>query len=459
MKTRSIIISMLFVTFAMAMNSCSTNTIWEEVTYGQEEPSYSYGELPAMVQVHTDRVDITLYKDLTHYIYLDGVLVKTLDNEKKITLRALMPNTEYHLSITAMDGVKVLKWETTITTLKSYASIIGWREMDLFGNNEEEISYVRQLPGGDFLDFTHRYYYYSDEDYCLRRTDADGRVKWRSNIAATEASVSEEGNIGAWSSYTACKVNPETGDVLYKYTPKLKEGFINAAYACKDGGMVIVGKGEIPNTYYFARLDAYGRVILEEDSNLVDQLYIVHETADGNVVALGKKGEETLVAVTFDASGKVVRTSSDSSKDRDFDYDLNFIQSIRDHQGNTYFLGHYEMNAGVYYPCSMIVKVDAQGQIEWMHTMYDEGTEYYPSDFYFIDDNKLFVIYTGDTGYYTRNSKTHVALMTTENEWLQDVTFNDDYSALYAWPVNEQYTQFIFFDKYGRILLLDTEGE
>ena len=70
MKTKSIIISVLFVILVMAMNSCSTNTIWEEVTYGQEEPSYSYGELPAMVQVHTDRVDITLYKNLTHYIYV-----------------------------------------------------------------------------------------------------------------------------------------------------------------------------------------------------------------------------------------------------------------------------------------------------------------------------------------------------------------------------------------------------
>ena len=155
----------------------------------------------------------------------------------------------------------------------------------------------------------------------------------------------------------------------------------------------------------------------------------------------------------------MVRTSSDFSEDRDFDYDLNFVQSVRDKNGNTYYLGHYELKAGVYYPVSMIVKVDAQGQIEWMHTMHDESTEYYPSDFYFIDDDKLFVIYTGDTGYYSRNSKTHVALVTTDNKWLQDVTFNDDYAALYAWPLNEQYTQFIFFDKYGRILLLDTEGE
>ena len=94
MKTKSIIISVLFIAGTMVMNSCSTNTIWEEVTYGQEEPSYSNGELPAMLQVHTDRVEITLYKNLTHYIYLDGVLIKTLGNEKKVTLRALTPNTQ-----------------------------------------------------------------------------------------------------------------------------------------------------------------------------------------------------------------------------------------------------------------------------------------------------------------------------------------------------------------------------
>jgi len=459
MKTETIIISVLFVTMALAMNSCSTNTIWEEITYGQEEPSYDKGELPVMVQVHTDRVDITLYKNLTHYIYVDGVLVKTLGEEKKVTLRALTPNTQYHLEITAFDDVKVLKKEQTFTTLKSYASVIGWREMDLYGNNEEEISYIRQLPGGDFLDFTHRYYHYSDEDYRLRRTDADGRVKWRSNIAAIHASVSEEGNIAAWSYYTAYKVNPETGDVLYKYTPNLKEGYINAAYACKDGGMVVVGRSETPYTYFCARLDANGQLINQEEGDLADELYAVHEMAEGSVVAMGKKGDETMVAITFDAEGKIVGTSTDCSEYRDLGYAYGFVQSVRDKNGNTYFLGNYELWTGTYYPVSMIVKVDAQGQIEWVHTMHDENTEYYPTGFYFIDDDKLFVTYTGDTGYYSRNSKTHVALMTTDNEWLQDVTFNDNYAALYAWPLNEQYTQFVFFDKYGRILLLDTEGK
>ena len=459
MKTKSIIISVLFVVLAMAMNSCSKNTIWEEVTYGQEEPSYDKGELPVMVVVHTDRVELTLYKNLTHYIYLDGVLVKTLGDEKKVTLRALTPNTQYHLEITAFDGVKVLKKEQTFTTPKSYASVIGWREMDLYGNNEEEISFIRTLPGGDFLDFTHRYYHYSDEDYRLRRTDANGQVKWRANVVAYQEGVSEEGNIAVASYQTAWRVDAETGAVVYKYGTGLKEGYINGVFPCKDGGMAIVGRSETPWNFYFARIDANGQLIHQEEGDLADELFAVHEMADGSVVAMGKKGNETMVAITFDAEGKVVDTSTDSSEDRDLGYAYGFVQSVRDKNGNTYFLGNYELWTGVYYPVSMIVKVNAKGKIEWIHTLHDENTEYNPIGLYLIDDDKLCLLYTGDTGYYTHNTQTHMAFMTTGTEWLQDVTFNDDYAALYAWPVNEKYTQFNILDRYGRILHIDIEGE
>lgn len=459
MKTKSIIISVLFIAGTMVMNSCSTNTIWEEVTYGQEEPSYSNGELPAMLQVHTDRVEITLYKNLTHYIYLDGVLIKTLGNEKKVTLRALTPNTQYHLSITAFDGEKVLKKEQTFTTLKSYASVVGLRDMDLYGNNEEEASYIRSLSGGDFIDCTHRYNHYSDADYRLRRTDAYGQVKWRTNIAAYYASVSEEGAIAAASQHTAWRVDAETGTVVYEYQIGFKEGYINDVYPCRDGGMVIVGRSDTPGHFYFVRLDANGQLINKEEGDLSDELYAVHEMANGSVVAMGKKGNESMVTITFNAEGKIADTSTNTSEDRDLDYAYGFVQSVRDKNGNIYFLGNYELWTGLYYPVSMIVKVDTQGKIEWVHTLHDEYTEYNPTGLYLIDDDKLCLLYTGETGHYTHILKTHIAFMTTGNEWLQEVTFNDDYAALYAWPVNNGLTQFGIFDKYGRILLIDTEGK
>jgi hypothetical protein len=451
MKTKSIISSVLLVVVIWLTNGCSTDTIWEEISYGQEEPSYSNGELPAMVQVHTDRVEITLYKNLTHYIYLDGVLIKTLGNEKKVTLRALTPDTEYHLLITALEGEKVLKKETTFRTLKSYATVIGWREMDLYGNNEEVVDFVRQFPGGDFLDFTHRYYNYSEEDYRLRRTDADGRVKWRTNIAVTQASLSEDGHIAAWSYDMACRVNPETGAVVYEYIPELKDGYINGACPCKDGGMAIVGRGNTLDSYYFARLDANGQLIHEEEGNLADELYSVHEMADGNVVAMGKNGAQTLVTITFDASGKVIDKSLDYSENRDFEYRLTFIQSISDNKGNTYFLGYCEITTGGSHPCPIIVKADAQGKIEWTRVLNGQYSAY-PSNFYFIEDDKLCVLYSSD-------KNTHVSFITTGNEHLQDIAFKNNYGALYACPVNEEYSQFILFDSFGRILLVDTEGE
>ena len=306
MNAKSIIITVLSAVGAMVMAGCSTE--WEEISYSEEMPSYSNDELPVEMEVHKDRVDVILQKDLTCYINLDGVQIKQTSKNKKITLRALTPDTEYHLSINALDGEKVLTKDMTFKTLKSYATVIGWREMDLYGNNEEVNLLVRQMPGGDFLDITCKDLDHSTSNLCLRRTDADSKVKWRCQIGVENASVSEEGNIVAWFYDMAYKVNPETGDVLYTFTSKTDDYLIKGAYACKDGGMAVVGKNYTAGKYYFARLDANGQLIHEEEGDFADELYDVHEVADGSVVAMGRKGEKTIVAITFDAEGKVVST-------------------------------------------------------------------------------------------------------------------------------------------------------
>ena len=452
MNTKSIIISVLSVIGAVAMTGCSKDTIWEEISYGQETPSYSNGELPVTVTVHKDRADVTLYKDLTYYIYLDGVFIKKLTNEKKVTMRALTPNTDYHLHIIALEYEKVLTKDVAFTTLKSYATVIGWREMDPYGNNEEEVKFVHQIPGGDFLDVTCKYLDYAFDNLRLRRTDAEGKVTWRSKIGVDDASVSEEGNIAAWSYDMACRVNPETGDVLYNYTRKTDDYLINGAYACKDGGMAVVGRNNNEGKYYFARIDANGQLVHEEEGDLADELCDVHEIVDGSVVAMGKKGEKSFVAITFDAEGNVVGESTDSAENRDLDNRAYFKQSIRDNKGNTYFLGGGEVvDGGSYGAATIIVKVDVQGKMVWTHTLSDKHDEFYSTSMLFMDDDKLCVSYSGKS--------THVAFITSDNELLQDVAFNGNYNAVYAWPVNEEYTQFIIFDNYGRMIQIDTEGE
>ena len=116
MNAKSIIITVLSAVGAMVMAGCSTE--WEEISYSEEMPSYSNDELPVEMEVHKDRADVILQKDLTCYINLDGVQIKQTSKNKKITLRALTPDTEYHLSITALDGEKVLTKDITFKTLK-----------------------------------------------------------------------------------------------------------------------------------------------------------------------------------------------------------------------------------------------------------------------------------------------------------------------------------------------------
>ncbi len=451
---KSIIKTLLLVAALVMTTGCSTE--WEEFSYGQDVPSYSNDELSAMVTVHKDRAEITLPRPLTYYIYLDGVFIKqvtTTANDEKVVVRALTPDTEYRLLIKALDGEKVLTKEQTFTTRLSYASVIGWVEMNYY-DGEEMLDFVHQMPGGDILDQTHRYYYYSDDDYCLRRTDAEGTVKWRSYIPYHYASVSDDGQIAAWTSDKVCRVDPETGAVMYEYASDLKNGNINSAYVCSNGGMVIVGKNHVDGKSYFhfTRLDASGQLIHEEQSDQADELYNVNETADGNLVAMGRKGLETFVVITFDAEGNVIGESSDYEERRDLGYLAYFKQSVRDNQGNIYFLGGAEVNTERgYAPAAVVIKVDAQGKIVWTRTMVNEYDEFNATCMHFVDDDRFCVLYSGRT--------TNVALMTTDNEILRDVSLNANYDVLYGRAGNEEYTQFYLLDKYGRIIYIDTKGE
>ncbi len=451
---KSIIKTLLLVAALVMTTGCSTE--WEEFSYGQDVPSYSNDELSAMVTVHKDRAEITLPRPLTYYIYLDGVFIKqvtTTANDEKVVVRALTPDTEYRLLIKALDGEKVLTKELTFTTRQSYASVIGLVEMNYY-DGEEMLDFVHQMPGGDILDQTHRYYYYSDDDYCLRRTDAEGTVKWRSYIPYHYASVSDDGQIAAWTSDKVCRVDPETGAVMYEYSLNLENGLIHSVCVCNDGGLVIVGKNHVDGRSYFhfTRLDANGQLTHEEEGDLADELYEVHETADGNVVAMGRKGLETFVALTFDAEGNVIGESSDYEERRDLGYLAYFKQAVRDNQGNIYFLGGAEVNTERgYAPAAVVIKVDAQGKIVWTRTMVNEYDEFNATCMHFVDDDSLCVFYAGRT--------TNMALMTTDNEILREVSLNANYNILYGRPLNEDYTQFYLLDKYGRIIYIDTEGE
>ena len=170
------------------------------------------------------------------------------------------------------------------------------------------------------------------------------------------------------------------------------------------------------------------------------------------MVAMGRKGDYTFMAITFDASGNVIGTSSDYSEYRDLGYLAYFKQAVRDEVGNIYFLGGVEISTKRgYAPAAIVVKVDAQGEMAWIRTLSNEYDEFYATSMNFIDNDRLCVLYAG--------KNTHVALMTTENDLLQDTSLNANYNAVYGGPVNDENTQFVLFDTYGKIIYIDTEGE
>lgn len=455
MNMKSIITTALLVVALAMTTSCSTETILEEATYGQQEPSYVNGELPANVSIYRNRAEIKLYKPVMHYVYLDGALItqkKPTEDDDVVVLRALTPNTEYHLYITALDGEKVLTKDMTFTTTKPYATLVDAFDLNYY-DGEEELGFVHQMPGGDFLIQTHKQSEWDDLDYRISRIDADGHVKWRSNIPYINAHVSEDGEIAAWTYNKVCRLNPESGSVMYEYSSKLNNGLFNSACVCNDGGMAIVGRGNTGSKCYFARLDANGQLIHEAESEQADELFAVHPTADGHLVAIGRRSLETFVTITFDAEGNVVGESTDYEENRDLGYRGYMKNSLRDNQGNIYFLGGSEVNTERGYEAAVdVIKVDAQGKIAWTRTLVYEYDEYYSTYMNFTDDDKLCVLYHGD-------SANRLALLTTENELLHDITLNGNYGAVNGWMANEAFTQFYLIDKYGRFIFINTKGE
>lgn len=463
MNTKPIISSALLIVATLMFGGC-TKTIYDEVSFPQEEVSFSYDELPVKMNVLLDRVDLTFYKNASHCIYLDGeFMMQTAKGEKEVSLHNLVPDTQYKLYITAADGNKVLRCEHTFTTPKAYASLVGWREMDIYGHNEEAMLFMVPTTGGDFIDFVSPENPSSDYEYLLRRTTADGRVKWRKNIINLSATVSEEGNIAGWSSqhyemnYFACRIAPETGDVVYRYVPKFTDGFIKSVYPCRDGGMALVGRSDAPYKYYFARLDASGQVIREElEGTQAEMLYDIHETTDDRLVAIGNSGPDTLVTITFDASGQMIHRSTYHLENADFNYNLSINRSLRDSQGNIYYVGICEMQTEYYYaPFVLMMKVNAQGEFEWVRTLYYEDEEMTPTSCYLIDDNQLCILYSVFHRVYYR---TRIGFLSTDNQHYSDITLNADFQAVHAWPVNPEHTQFGLYDKYGREIFIDLEG-
>ena len=444
---------MLTVVTSVVFTGCSTE--WEEMDVCNEQISYTKGELPCEISVGMDQVTIYFHERRTGSIILNGNYIGDFKDVSEYTIRNLKPNGVYMVQINCMNDGNVLSKTIEFTTIIPFVTQIGMHELDPFNYDEKELDVVYPYPAGGFVDDTYNY---------VRRIDADGHVMWRTAMQVIDLAVSDEGGIAVLTNGDyASRITPETGNVLYKCHPTDKDISVESVYPCRNGGMVLVGQKWIhhsefegPNEeyYYFGLFDANGNVIHEDLGNEATDLYKVIEKKGGGFVAIGKKGGQTIAFVTFDAKGNKVSSDSEYSEYRDLNYTFNVQEVKRDKDGSMYFLVNEEIERAPSYCRALVVKVDYNGKIVWTRPLVGNMGSCV-NTMYILEDNRLCVVYGQDN---SQSYHTVIVTMTKDNEILRGDNLGVAIPPISMFPLNDECTEFKFYDGAGRILHVDVNA-
>ncbi|MBQ4449632.1 MAG: hypothetical protein II900_04295 [Prevotella sp.] len=440
MKARAIIIHILVLTTSTILSGCSTE--WEEFQLKNETPSYSYNseDIKAEIKAGIDEVKIEFPHEMTASIYLNDVFMKEIVNEYECTLYNLEPNTKYNLKVTSLRNEQIVTKSFDFTTRFPFLSLIGYREFDKYNYREDEgFGKINPYSDGGFIDYTYKY---------VRRTDAQDKVIWRTAITAHNIYISEDGQILTRNFDAVSKLDPQTGKIIATYSPSKKDVDIFGTCTDSNGNVIIVGG--LNGKGYIGYFDAKGKIIHEEQTNLATYLLDVQTNGSNGYVAIGISGKK-LVAVSINKSGKATKANKYQNDNIDSDNDTYFLGSVRDDKGNIYFIG----NECVGHNRAAIVKIDNQGNIVWVKGMHDTGWDTSPTYFYLFDTNKICAAYeVSDYSY----GKTHIGIFDLDGNKQKDINMLNNYDIIYAKPENGDCTQFTLFDKYGRILYMDSNG-
>lgn len=438
------------------ITSCSTE--WEEAALDNTEICYSKYELPCTIAVGHDQATINFGESKSGSIFINDIHLDDFKDVWEYKIYDLKPNEPYKIHVQSFSNNVMHSKTFDITTLPTYISQIGWHLLDPHNYGETELESLYPYPDGDIIDGAYT---------TVRRFDADGNLKWRTSLDDTGTiKVADDGGIAVDCHKYACRINPETGDILYKCSPTDKKVVINDVYPCSNGGMVIVGykwfvsdEVNVPSEgrYYFGLFDAHGNVVNEEIDTLATDLLKVIETTDGNYIAMGQKGGQTIALITFSANGKAINSDTDYLECRDLDYIYNIQDAKKDKEGNVYFLATEEIGVAPSYYRALVVKVNAKGDIVWTRPLI--GTECYESSgnlLQILDDNNICVVYT--EGLY-RSCNTIVVLITADNELVQGTNLGVNVSPINIFPLNKECTEFKIYNSNGGILYIDFKGK
>ena len=454
---KKIILFILTAVASVVLIACSTE--WEELKVNNEQISYNDGELPCKISVGVDQATISFDKPRSGVIFLNGKFLAEFKDLYHYIIWNLTPNEKYTIQVNCMDGNNALSKTLEITTNVPFVTQIGWYELDPYNYEEKQLGHIFSYPKGGFVDDTYK---------SVRRLDADGNVMWRTELWVSELMVSDEGGIATlsyggyynqnpYSNGYATRIEPETGKVLYECHPTNKEIVVNGIYPCSNGGMVLVGHKRILHYdnspvelyYYFGLFDANGKAVHEELGREATSLYKVIEKTGGGFIAMGQKGAQTIVLITFDANGKKVSSDSEYLQYRDLNYWFNIRDVKKDKDGSVYFFIDEQIIRLYCYFHALVVKVNPDGKIVWTRPLAMDGGSVVAYTMYILENNRLCVVFGENHGL---QYNTVIVTMTKDNEILRGDNLGISIPPMVMFPLNKECTEFKFYESYGQIL-------
>ena len=168
------------------------------------------------------------------------------------------------------------------------------------------------------------------------------------------------------------------------------------------------------------------------------------------------KGEHAIALITFDSKGKKVSAVSEYSEYRASDFaDFDVHEAKRDKDGYMYFLINENIYYNYYYTRSLVVKVNPNGKIVWTRPLVGDMSSC-ADTMYILDDNRLCVAYGQDNWVHFN---TVIVTMTKDNEILRGDNLGVVIPPVAMFPLNDECTEFRFYDQYGRILHVNLEAQ
>ena len=323
--------------------------------------------------------------------YLDGVLVKTGEVKHEFAqcvLSNLSPEQTYHVKIRWICSDDEVRFaETSFTTLPTF--MLGYAgAVDVESYKYADYSCLNMAPIDNGLLYTLE----TKKDYSpftgitLLKSDVEGNTVWTKDYPLyvdekfseyRDTELLADGSILLITTkrIICTAANGQTKWMHEFFEPEEKKISLNDAYALDNGNMLVVGSSQrewgkndaLWEEAYVALLSSDGKILNEtyHDIKKFNRLERIEPMANGTFLVCGVSTEESewfadgdFCVYKIDASGNILNVQQYP----DFWY-LQLKTSLKDDEGNFYFLGKERNLIGYVDTKISLIRMDAEGNI------------------------------------------------------------------------------------------------